>query len=188
MYEFIILALLSRGPMHGYLIAKITNEIIGPIAKVSNGTLYPLLAKLEQASFVARQTTTEQQRGERRSQAFIISPTGFERLRQLLLDTTMYPGEYQKLFRFKVPYLDLLSQQDQLAVLDHYINYCRTHVLHLQTEARDLTRDNTILHFMKPYQLSVTISLMNHIAHQWQAEIQWVYALREQLHSSPSSD
>jgi DNA-binding PadR family transcriptional regulator len=188
MYELIILALLSRGPLHGYLIAKITNEIIGPIAKVSNGTLYPLLGKLEQSGLVTRQTITEQEPGERRSHAFMISETGLDRLRQLLLDTTMNPGEYQKLFRFKAPYLDFLSQQDQQAVVDHYIHYCQTHILHLQAEAGDLTHDNALLHFMKPFQLSVTISLMNHIAHQWQTEIAWVSALREQLRSSRSRE
>ncbi len=53
MYELIILSLLMNGPLHGYLIAKITNDIIGPWAKVSNGTLYPLLAKLEKSGYIA---------------------------------------------------------------------------------------------------------------------------------------
>lgn len=37
MYELIILSLLMREPSHGYLISKIINDIIGPIAKVSHG-------------------------------------------------------------------------------------------------------------------------------------------------------
>lgn len=40
MYELIILSLLMREPLHGYLIAKIINDMIGPIAKVSHGWLY----------------------------------------------------------------------------------------------------------------------------------------------------
>ena len=47
MYELIILALLRYHHFHGYLIAKIINDIVGPYAKISNGRLYPLLAKLE---------------------------------------------------------------------------------------------------------------------------------------------
>ena len=49
MYELIILSLLMRFPLHGYLIAQIANDTIGPWAKISNGTLYPLLTRLEQS-------------------------------------------------------------------------------------------------------------------------------------------
>ncbi len=37
LYELIILAQLMRQPAHGYLIAKIINDMIGPYAHVSNG-------------------------------------------------------------------------------------------------------------------------------------------------------
>ena len=43
MYELIILSLLMREPIHGYRISKIISDIIGPIAKVSHGWLYPCL-------------------------------------------------------------------------------------------------------------------------------------------------
>lgn len=56
MYEFIILAHLMRGPMHGYLIAKIINNMNGPYIRVSNGTIYPAFAKLEQQGLIAVET------------------------------------------------------------------------------------------------------------------------------------
>jgi len=37
MYEFIVLAQLMNGPAHGYLIAKIINDMIGPFARISYG-------------------------------------------------------------------------------------------------------------------------------------------------------
>ena len=52
MYELIILSLLMRFPMHGYLIAKIANDLIGPWAKISVGSFYPLLSKLEQQGYI----------------------------------------------------------------------------------------------------------------------------------------
>jgi DNA-binding PadR family transcriptional regulator len=52
MYELIVLSLLIHWPVHGYLIAKISNDIIGPWEKVSKGTMYSLLAKLERAGLV----------------------------------------------------------------------------------------------------------------------------------------
>ena len=53
MYELIILSLLMRMPMHGYLIVKITNDQIGPWAKISSGTLSTILNKLEQTGLIA---------------------------------------------------------------------------------------------------------------------------------------
>ena len=52
MYELMILSILIRQQAHGYLIASIINDIIGPYARLSNGRLYPLLAKLEEAGYV----------------------------------------------------------------------------------------------------------------------------------------
>jgi len=45
-YELIILGTLMVGPFHGYLIAKIMQNILGPYGKISAGRLYPLLTKL----------------------------------------------------------------------------------------------------------------------------------------------
>src|SRR5215472_4008569 len=53
MYELVILGFLMRMPYHGYLIAKIINDMIGPFARLSNGRLYPLLAKLEQEGLIS---------------------------------------------------------------------------------------------------------------------------------------
>ena len=52
MYELIILSLLMRWPMHGYLIAKVTNDQIGPWAKLSSGTMYTILARLEAENLI----------------------------------------------------------------------------------------------------------------------------------------
>ena len=52
MYEFLVLAQLSRHPMHGYLIAKIIGDIIGPYRRLQWGALYPLLARLEREGLI----------------------------------------------------------------------------------------------------------------------------------------
>jgi len=179
MYELIILSLLMRWPLHGYLIAKITNDMIGPLAKISNGTLYPLLTKLEQAALIARHTGNEQQRGERQLRPFQITEPGRRRFHQLMMDTTSNPGEYQKFFRFKVPHMELLSLEEHLHLLDHYINYCQAHTLHLHAEAHDLVQENADNHFMSAAQLESTLEVMRHMANQWQAELDWVRGLRE---------
>src|ERR1700730_19117569 len=97
MYELIILSLLMHQPLHGYLIAKITNDMIGPWAKISNGTLYPLLTRLEKAGLIATSPEgSEQQRGDRQLRTFMVTEVGRKRFHQLMIDTSTNPGEYQK--------------------------------------------------------------------------------------------
>src|SRR5262249_36963819 len=179
MYELIILSLLMRWPLHGYMIAKITNDMIGPVAKVSNGTLYPLLTKLEQAGLIATHVDTAQQRGERQLRSFQITELGRKRFHQLMMDTTSNPGEYQRFFRYKVVHMGLLSLEERLHMIDPYINYCQAHTLHLHSEAHNLVQENADNHFMSPEQLEATLDTMRHMANQWQAEIEWVQRLRE---------
>jgi len=53
MYELVVLSQLMRWPMHGYLIMKITNDVIGPWARISSGTLSTILKRLEQTELIA---------------------------------------------------------------------------------------------------------------------------------------
>src|SRR5262245_45987167 len=101
MYELIILSLLMRGATHGYVIAGVVNDVIGPFARASNGRIYPLLAKLAAEGLIAvsEEATSV---GGRLSRSFSITEAGRARFRQLMLDTSATPRVYRDLFAFKV--------------------------------------------------------------------------------------
>ncbi len=180
MYELIILSLLIRWPAHGYLISSIINDMIGPYAKISNGRLYPLLSKLEEQGLIEAYAETERtQKGERHLRSYRITEDGRKRFHDLMLDTTSNPGEYQKLFLQKVPVLELLKPTERLYLIDHYINYCQAHVLHLTAETEDLVRNVNSKAFMSRSQLESTVNVMQHIADQWRLELEWAGSLRE---------
>ncbi len=181
MYELIILSLLMYSPLHGYLIAKITNDMIGPWAKVSNGTMYPLLAKLEREQLIeATSDSSTQQHGDRQLRSFKITDDGCKRFHQLMMDTTSNPGEYQKFFRLKVPYLELLQPAERLHLLDHYINYCQTHILYTRSEAEDMVQDTSAhKYYLSPIRLEASLDVLRQMANQWQAELEWTKRLRE---------
>src|SRR5438067_2313377 len=142
MYELIILSLLMRFPMHGYLIAKIANDTLGPWAKVSNGTLYPLLTRLEQNGLITRaEGEQDSAQAERSARTFVITDEGRKRFHQLMMDTSSNIGDYQKIFHRKVSSLDLLQLRECLHLISHYINYCQACVLHIKTEAEDLVHE-----------------------------------------------
>lgn len=181
MYELIILTLLIRWPAHGYLITKIINDMIGPYARMSNGRLYPLLSKLEEQGIIVAFTETEKtQKGERHLRSYKITENGRKRFHDLMMDTTSNPGEYQKMFLQKVPVLEFLKPMERFYLVDHYINYCQAHVLHLTAEAEDLVRDVTNkTFFMGRSQLETTVGVIHHMTDQWRLELEWAISLRE---------
>jgi DNA-binding PadR family transcriptional regulator len=179
MYELIILSLLMRWPMHGYLIIKVTNDQIGPWAKISSGTLSTMLGRLEQAKYI---TTLPQEgdlaRGDRRSRTFTISEEGRKRFHQLMMDTSSNLGDYQKIFYFKMGYFDLMRFDERLLLVNHYSYYCQAILLHTQTEMENLVHE--LANHTTPAYLENLVRVMKHVIQQWQAEYDWIKTIREQ--------
>ena len=182
MYELIILSLLMRFPLHGYLIAQIANDTIGPWAKLSNGTLYPLLTKLEQSALIALAGDThDTAQTERSVRTFMITDAGRKRFYQLMMDTASNIGDYQRLFHLKVPYLDLLQPRERMHLLNHYLNYCQACLLHIKTHAENLLHE--LGDDLPAHALFRTLALqaMSERSKLWQAEVDWIGQLQELL-------
>jgi DNA-binding PadR family transcriptional regulator len=180
MYELVILMFLMRGPMHGYLIASILNDIIGPFAKVSHGRLYPLLSQLEARGLI---TAAEHRKSEkprdRRQRTYQITAAGKQRFHELMLDTTSNLGDYQALFWMKIQVLEFLRPSERLYVVDHYLNYCQTHIFYLTSQMEHLERDAAQQQFMSTDQLAATLYAMRRYRRQWQLEIELVREWRQ---------
>lgn len=172
MYELIILSVLMTGPAHGYSIAKTVNNIIGPIAKASNGRIYPLFSKLQKSGFVIAR---EHQEDGRNTKLFSITESGRSRFRELMLDTTSNPKEYQEIFSFKVTVLSLLEPEERLQLIEHYIHFCRAHLLHLTDGVNQMKK---ACPQMDRRQWAL-FSVMNHRINQWKLEMTWAQQLRE---------
>ncbi|HEU5367252.1 MAG TPA: PadR family transcriptional regulator [Ktedonobacterales bacterium] len=187
MYEFIILAQLMHGPAHGYLIAKIINDIIGPYARISPGRLYPLLAKLEQNGLIAPAPGAQgEQQGDRPMRIYKITDVGRMRFHTLMKDTASNPGEYQRLFAYKVTAFAYITPAERLRLIDHYINYCQAHIFHLQGEADALVDEAAYVarldydyQRVDTYTLETILNMMKHSIDQWQHELEWARSLRE---------
>jgi DNA-binding PadR family transcriptional regulator len=165
--------------MHGYLVMKITNDQIGPWARISSGTLSTMLSRLEQTGLIAALPEDEERsQGNRRSRKFTITELGRKRFHQLMMDTSSNLGDYQKLFYFKMGYFDLLRPPERLLLINHYFNYCQTIVLHTQTEMEGLTHE--LAHHPSPAYLENLLQVMGHVVELWQAESHWIRGIRQQ--------
>ena len=179
MYELIILSLLMREPIHGYLIAKIINDIIGPLAKVSHGWLYPRLAKLEQEGLIVASHEGDEKKGERQLRTYHITEEGRKRFHELMMDTSSNPGEYSKFFWQKVSFLEYLHPAERLHLIDHYINYCQTHILHLKDQAKNLVEGKVQYQAMDISQLEATLHVLRRSTSHWQVDLEFANSLRE---------
>jgi DNA-binding PadR family transcriptional regulator len=178
MYELMILSILIRWSTHGYQIARIINDMIGPYAKMSNGRLYPLLALLEaQGMIVAVQAVERSAKGGRNQQSYQITDEGRVRFHELMMDTTSNPGEYRQIFLQKVPTLRYLKPAERLYLIDHYINYCQAHILHQMAESEDLRGRSAQI---EPAHIEAVVSVMQHLIDQWQLELDWAKSLHHQ--------
>lgn len=183
-----------RGPAHGYLMAKIINNVIGPFAKLSNGRFYPLLTKLEREGIIVAAPYEEGERnpgGERNARRYAITEAGRERFRQMMLDTTVLPGDHQRAFLFKVTSLDLLEPAERLRVIDHYLHYCEAHVFHTHDKAQILQAKGEALAAMgergecdfgeilpSPKECEAIVEVIEHVNRVWELEVEWVKQLR----------
>ena len=179
MYELIILGFLMRQPYHGYTMAKIINDMIGPFAKVSNGRLYPLLTALEKNGFIVTVTDAPRPPNERHQRIFALTDTGRERFHQVMMDTTSNPGEYRTIFWHKVPYLGAIRPDERLYLIEHYSNYCQTHIFHLTSELHDLTREAERQHWLTPAQLARTSASIEHILAIWKLTLENACSLHD---------
>jgi DNA-binding PadR family transcriptional regulator len=171
MYELIILGFLMRKPTHGYIIAKIINDMIGPYAKFSSGRLYPLLTKLEADGLIVASEASPEG-GDRRQHPYAITEAGRHRFHALMLDTSSNPGDYQRIFWHKLPHLHTLTASERLYLFDHYLNFCQTHIFHLTGEMEELEREALARGYMNAKELDVTLRAMRHARDQWRLELE----------------
>lgn len=181
-YELAILGRLMYAPYHGYLIIHVISEMIGPWQKVSPGTLYPLLARLEQDGLVEASAVDEAgPRSRRTARVFAITAAGRARFRELMLDMVSSIGEYQRLFYLKVPHLEFLSRDEQLQAVEHYRDYCRAALRHQERITRELAQRGSDPAAEPPAlggasRASIAHGLLvtKHQIEHWRAELAWV--------------
>lgn len=180
MYELLILALLMRDTMHGYLIARIMNDMIGPETKVSHGSLYPKLKTLEREGYITTsQATSEPERHDRQARTYKITEEGRRHFHRLMMDMNAHPGEYSKFFWLKVCFFDLLYPAERLELVDHYIHYCQMHIHHMKTETRNVVDGKAYYRSLSLPQLELMLHTLRRASSHWQIELEYANTLRE---------
>ncbi|EFH85398.1 PadR family transcriptional regulator [Ktedonobacter racemifer] len=131
-YELFVVGELMNGPQHGYKLHAIIQRILGPFHRLSWGTLYPLIRRLEQQGLIASESeqddTAASHEGHRQTRnLYHLTDAGRDRFFALMRDPGEYSPDYPDLFAVKLSKFSLVDSSLQLAVLQQYREYL--HVL-----------------------------------------------------------
>ena len=172
MYELFILGKLMHRPMHGYLLQSIINAAMGPSRRLSWGTLYPLLRRLEKDSLIAaaQRGVSADGRGTR---SYRTTARGRQRFLELMRATPVFDGEYRTVFHIRLSNFGHIGKKDRLAILADYREFIAAIVCHFEAMTGQVVEAPGLEAAERPYVLKAIDYQRNLAA----SEIAWVDAL-----------
>jgi DNA-binding PadR family transcriptional regulator len=162
MIELAILGLLKERPMHGYQLNRELSEQLGGLSRVSYGSLYPSLRRLERQGAIVSQAGT----GARRKTVYAITDEG-ERLFLELLQEPPQEGQTEDArFRVRLAFFRYLPPETRVRLLERRRNGLEVRLAEIKSHLRDAgTADD--------YQRA----LMDHARAATEADIAWLTEL-----------
>jgi DNA-binding PadR family transcriptional regulator len=117
MLELAILGLLKERPMHGYQVSRELSAQLGGLRKVSYGSLYPTLRRLEREGAVEQVPGTEAGRTRKRL-VYRITPDGERMFLRLLEEPPSDTQAEDARFRIRLAFFRYLPPETRIRLLD----------------------------------------------------------------------
>jgi DNA-binding PadR family transcriptional regulator len=162
MIELAILGLLKERPMHGYQLNRELGEQLGGLSKVSYGSLYPSLRRLERHGAI----TSEAGSGARRKTVYRITDDGERMFLELLQEPPQENQSEDARFRVRLAFFRYLPPETRVRLLERRRQGLQHRLAEIKTHLRDPgTTDD--------YQRA----LMDHARAATEADIAWLAEL-----------
>jgi DNA-binding PadR family transcriptional regulator len=116
MLELAILGLLKEQPMHGYQLSRELGESLGGFWRVSYGSLYPTLRRLERAGAV--QSVIDAETRARRKTTYEITEQGEQLFFELLQETPHDNSSEDTKFRVRLAFFRYLPPETRIRLLE----------------------------------------------------------------------
>lgn len=159
MLELAILGQLKERSMHGYQLSKQLSDTLGGFWRVSYGSLYPSLRRLEKEGSVEREFTNDEV--GRRKNVYRITPHGEQHFQELLQEGT-HDNEDNK-FRVRMAFFKYLGPEMRIKLLERRRSYLQDRLATIEaTLARKQGGD------------AYTLSMMTHGQDSIQSDIAWI--------------
>jgi DNA-binding PadR family transcriptional regulator len=164
MIELAVLGLLKERPMHGYQLSRELSSNLGGLWRVSYGSLYPTLRRLQRDGAIESEAVDGA--GTRRKTVYRITAEG-ERMFIELLEETPQEGQTEDArFRLRLAFFRYLPPETRIRLLERRRQGLEQRLTQLKTHLRDAgTTDD--------YQLA----LIEHGREATEADIAWLTGL-----------
>jgi DNA-binding PadR family transcriptional regulator len=116
MLELAILGLLKQRPMHGYQLSRELGDSLGGFWRVSYGSLYPTLRRLERDGLVA--PVPGEATSGRRKTVFAITDQGERTFLELLQETPADTSTEDTRFRVRLAFFRYLPPETRIRLLE----------------------------------------------------------------------
>ena len=133
MIELAILGLLKEQPMHGYQLNRELSEQLGGLWRVSYGSLYPSLRRLERQGAI----TSEPGTGARRKTVYAITPEGERLFLELLEETPQENQTEDARFRVRLAFFRYLPPETRVRLLERRRQALETRLADVKAHLRD---------------------------------------------------
>jgi len=124
--ERAILAILSEGPSHGYVILSKLERRLGGVCGISYGQVYRVLAGLERQGLIVGRAVQVARRPPRRE--YELSDAGRASVRRWLTEAPRPPMFFGTDFYLRLPFLWALDGHTRDEVLGQQVRRCREHL------------------------------------------------------------
>ena len=172
MLELAILGLLKERPMHGYQLSRELGESLGGFWRVSYGSLYPTLRRLEKHHEVEAVVSEETTVG-RRKQVYRITEVGEQAFLRLLQETPHDNQTEDQRFRVRLAFFRYLPPETRLRMLERRRAYLEDRLSTIKDSLR-ATRERVD---------DYTLALMEHGRSATESDIAWVDDLIKAEHT-----
>ncbi len=173
MLELAILGALKEKPMHGYELKKRLSYLLGHLWKISYGSLYPALKRLEAKNAVEKAYTVKEK--TRNRYVYRITPEGEETFQRLLVDTRkkseITDGDK---FSLRLAFFQYMEPELRLWLLERRRNYLEERLKEMSGAGKAREREPD----------SYRQGLYRHRQEQLESDIVWLEELiaQERLH------
>lgn len=116
MLELAVLGLLKERPMHGYQLSRELSDSLGGLWRVSYGSLYPTLRRLERDRAIESQAGD--QRGARRKKVYRITPSGEDLFLELLQESPVDTQSEDARFRLRLAFFRYLPPETRIRLME----------------------------------------------------------------------
>ncbi|GAA0363921.1 PadR family transcriptional regulator [Bacillus horti] len=167
MYEIFVLGQLMEEDKHGYLISERLKHAVGPIRKISSGTLYPLLSRLVNNGWVSLRE--EEHNGSRARKIYGLTEAGRNRFKEQMASPLEFNTDAELIFHFKMSYFHHVPKDVQLACLEQYLEYLTYNLKYVTSLSQMMSTKE-----MEESQRFHVLRMLDHRKHVLEADIGWV--------------